>query len=146
MSKNIVGSVIQLFISKKGIEKRISKEELQLDLNGVNEDKFYNKNINRSVLLASLDSYALAKQHNIDISYGTLGENILIDFNPYSLDMGTMIQIGEVLFEVTQACTICDHLSVIDESLPNLLKKDRGIFVKVIKEGVIQTNDKVYLN
>jgi MOSC domain-containing protein YiiM len=40
---------------------------------------------------------------------------------------------------------MCDHLSKIDESLPTLLKDDRGIFAKVIEGGVIKKEDKIYL-
>ena len=145
MSKKCVGKVLELFISKKGYEKRLSKEVLQFDLDGVIEDKFYNKNIQRSVLLATIDSYKLAKENNIYMDYGTLGENILTDFNPYNLDIGTKLSIGEVVFEITQECTICNHLSVIDKGLPKLLKKDRGIFAKVIKMGNVKLNDKIYL-
>ena len=145
MANKSVGRVLELFISKKGYEKRLVKDELQLDIDGVIDDKFHNKNIDRSVLLATTDSYKLAKDNGIDIEYSTLGENILMDFNPYNLKIGTKLQIGEVLFEITQECTICSHLSAIAESLPTLLKKDRGIFSKVIKSGVVYKNDETYL-
>jgi MOSC domain-containing protein YiiM len=52
---------------------------------------------------------------------------------------------GEVLLQISQNCTICDHLSSIDEKLPDLLKDDRGIFAKVIKGGVIKKGDEIYL-
>jgi MOSC domain-containing protein YiiM len=145
MSKKSVGKVIKLFISKDGYEERISKNMLELNSKGVVEDKFYNKNTQRSVLLTSQDSYNLIKTNNIDVDYGILGENLLLDYNPYNLEIGTKIQIGEVIVEISQACTICSHLSFIDEALPSLLKKDRGIFSKVIKDGQIKIDDKIYL-
>ncbi len=145
MSKKSVGKVIKLFISKDGYEERISKNELELNSKGVVEDKFYNKNIQRSVLLTSQDSYNLIKINNIDAKHGILGENLLLDFNPYNLDIGTKLQIGDAIIEISQACTICSHLSSIDEALPSLLKKDRGIFSKVIKDGQIKIDDKIYL-
>ncbi|MEA3553441.1 MAG: MOSC domain-containing protein [Campylobacterota bacterium] len=134
-----------MFISKDGYKERISKDELELNSLGVVEDKFYNKNIQRSVLLTSQDSYNLIKINNIDVDYGILGENLLLDFNPYDLDIGTKLQIGEVELEISQACTICSHLSSIDKTLPSLLKKDRGIFSKVIKDGKIEIDDEIYL-
>ncbi|MEA3498324.1 MAG: MOSC domain-containing protein [Campylobacterota bacterium] len=145
MSKKSVGKILKLFISKKGIKDRIPKDKLEFDLNGVIDDKFHNKDILRSVLLASLDSYKLVKDNNIDINYGVLGENILIDFNPYRLDIGTQLQIGNLTLEISQECTICSHLSAINENLPTLLKKDRGIFTKVIQSGTVSINDKIYL-
>jgi MOSC domain-containing protein YiiM len=145
MSKKSVGKVVKLFISKQGSQERTSKEVLEFDSKGVIEDKFYNKNIQRSVLLTSQDSYNLIKDNNIDVNYGILGENLLLNFNPYSLDIGTQLKIGEVILEISQACTICDHLASINKILPSLLKKDRGIFSKVIKSGFIKTDDKIYL-
>jgi len=59
--------------------------------------------------------------------------------------MGSKLQIGEVVLEVTQYCTICNHLSTIDKTLPRLLKDDRGIFVKVVEAGFIAKGDKIYL-
>lgn len=140
-----VGQVLELFISKKDNTQRYAKKIIEVDREGIIGDKFYAKDIERSILLTSIDSYQLALKNNIEISYGVLGENILIDYNPYHLVMGSKIQIGEVVLEVTQNCTICNHLSSIDRQLPSLLKDDRGIFVKVLKEGIIANNEKVLL-
>ncbi len=145
MSNKSVGEVLEVFVSLKGDSKRISKGFLELDKNGVIGDKFYAKDVERSVLLTTIDSYNMVLANGIEIFYGSLGENILIDFNPYALPIGTKIQIGGVIFEISQNCTICNHLSIIDKSLPKLLKDDRGIFVKVVKSGTIYKGDKVYL-
>ena len=140
-----VGKVISLFISVEGSSTRVEKESFELDPKGIIEDKFYNKNILRSVLLTSEESYELAKEHHIQMPFGSLGENILIDYNPYHLNGGDQLRIGEVLLQISQNCTICDHLSSIDEKLPTLLKDDRGIFAKVIESGMIKKGDEVYL-
>jgi len=140
-----VGKVLELFISQKGSSSRTLREKLYLDSPGVVDDKFYNKDINRSVLISSLKSYNMAQEHNIAIEYGTLGENILIDYNPYNLPEGTQIKIGEVTLEISQSCTLCKSLTKVDNKLPKILKDDRGIFTKVIKSGFIHKNDKVAL-
>jgi len=140
-----VGKVINLFIAQKGQEERLSMQRIELDDNGIIEDKFYAKDKNRSVLLTTIQSYALALEHGIELSYGLLGENILIDYNPYALPIGTRFKIGEVVVEITQNCTICNHLSKIDPSLPKLLEHDRGIFVKVMESGFIGKGETVTL-
>ncbi|MCK5853970.1 MAG: MOSC domain-containing protein [Sulfurovaceae bacterium] len=140
-----VGKILKLFISIKGLEKRVEKEQLNVDENGILEDKFYGKDRQRSILLSSKDSYLLTEANGITLEYGELGENILMDFNPYSLTIGTELQIGEVVLEITQACTICNHLSKIDKKLPKLLKEERGIFAKVIKKGSIYKNDAIFM-
>jgi MOSC domain-containing protein YiiM len=140
-----VGKVLKLFISEKGNAKRIEQRELLFDIKGVIGDKFYGKDNTRAVLLTSSESYALANEYQIFMEQGTLGENILIDYNPYGLTMGMQLRMGSVILEIVQNCTICNHLSVVDKKLPKLLKDDRGIFVKVVKEGCVKNNDKVYL-
>lgn len=139
-----VGKVLNLFISVPG-SNRIEKESFELDPKGIVEDKYYDKNIHRSVLITSLESYDLAIEHDIQVPIGALGENILIDYNPYHLNAGDQLSIGEVILQISQNCTICDHLSAIDERLPTLLKDDRGIFAKVIKAGVIKKGDEITL-
>jgi MOSC domain-containing protein YiiM len=140
---NKIGKVVKLFYSTDG--NRVSIPELSLDNKGVIKDKYYDKDIQRSVLIASLDSYKLAANHDIDIPYGFLGENILIDYNPYHLNVGTRFYIGDLILEISQNCTICKGLASIDKKLPKLLKNDRGIFAKIISIGTIKVDDSIFL-
>ena len=109
------------------------------------EDKYYNKDIDRSVLITSKQSYELASQNGVKIPYGVLGENILIDYNPYHLNPGTRVTIGNLVLEMSQNCTLCKSFAKLDERLPELLKNDRGIFAKVISSGTICKGDNIYL-
>jgi len=145
MSTNKVGSVLRLFTSKSGTSERFLEQKLFLDINGVVDDKFYKKNIERSILIASTASYDLVSTYGIEMPFGYLGENILMDFNPYALEVGTKIKISNTILEISQHCTICNHLTTIDVKIPTLLKKDRGVFAKVIKDGEIYTGDDIYL-
>lgn len=145
MSSKSLGEVLELFVSKKGNSTRCMQSVIELDKEGIVGDKFYAKDTERSVLLTTVESYRLALDNDINMDYGSLGENILINYNPYALEHGTKIQIGEVILEITQNCTICNHLSTIDKKLPVLLKDDRGIFVKVVEAGFIEKGDKLYL-
>jgi len=138
-----VGSVYGLYYSPSSGRKQT--KSFGLDIKGIINDKHYHKNINRSVLITSLKSYILAKNNGIDTRYGLLGENILIDYNPYHLDVGTKLLIGDVILEITQGCTLCSSLTRINNKLPKLLKDDRGIFAKVLNTGNIKNGDTVYL-
>ncbi len=140
-----LGKISSLFISLENSKKRVKKESLQLDTLGILSDKYYDTNVQRSILITSLLSYTLAKKYDIKMPFGSLGENLLIDYNPYHLQAGTRLEIGSTTLEISQNCTICNHLSSIDERLPTLLAKDRGIFAKVIVEGEIKEGDKIYL-
>lgn len=140
-----VGNILSLFISKAGDKQRYRQHTLQLDPKGIIQDKYYNKNIERSILITSIESYRLVEQYHIQMSYGTLGENLLIDYNPYQLVPGQQLQIGTTILQISQNCTICEHLSTVDPQLPKLLEKDRGIFAKVVQSGVIQEGDTIQL-
>ncbi len=139
------GKVLQLFITHSDANKtRESVEKISVDEFGIKDDKFYNKNLMRSILITSYESYKLSQENNISIETGSLGENILIDINPYDLNPGERLTIGSTVLEITQNCTLCKGLSTLNSKLPKLLKNDRGIFAKVIKgSSEIALDDKV---
>lgn len=143
MSLLQVGKIQELFYSTN--DGRINTKKLALDSKGVIKDKYYDKDIQRSVLIASLESYELALSHGIDVPYSALGENLLIDYNPYHLKPGARLSIGDLILEISQNCTLCNSLTKVNNKLPKLLKNDRGIFAKVIKNGIINKGDNIYL-
>lgn len=146
MKLKIKGIVVDLFISKDGFDGRIEEEELVVDESGVFVDKFYAKDVERSVLVTSINSYKIVEKENISIVYGDLCENILVDFDLNLLKDGTQLQIGDVILEITQKCTICDHLNKIDNRVPALLEHDRGVFAKVIQGGIIKKGSTIGLD
>lgn len=136
------GKVIELFITHNDIDKtRESLRSISVDAFGIKDDKFYNKNPMRSILLTSIESYNLSLENGIELETGTLGENILIDVNPYKMLPGQKIKIGDAILEITQNCTLCKGLTSVNSKLPKLLKNDRGIFAKVING-----NSKIHLD
>lgn len=141
----MIGKVLKLFITLDDENKtRKSMQKISLNELGIINDKFYDKNILRSILLTSQDSYDLSLKNGVEIQSGTLGENILIDINPYSLVAGDRLIIGVTELEITQNCTLCKGLTAVNSKLPKLLKNDRGIFAKVIKgSSEIHIGDKV---
>lgn len=145
MKDDMNGKVLELFLTKDNVDKtRQSVQSISVDEHGIVGDKFYKKNSQRAILLTSTDSYALSKESGIDIPTGTLGENILIDINPYSLLAGDRLFIANLELEITQNCTLCKGLTTINSKLPKLLKNDRGIFAKVISDsGTIDIGDSV---
>jgi len=140
------GRVIALFHALKGRDGRFESDAIEIDEQGIVGDKYYGKNPNRTILLTSNDaSYGLAASQGITMPFGSLGENIVIDINPYHLHAGAQIRIGDTVVTVTQNCTLCNGLGKVDEKLPELLKDDRGIFVKTVQGGKIKKGDSVRL-
>jgi len=145
MKNTLDGKVLQLFLTKDNEQKnRVSQESVIVDTQGIKGDKFYAKNEQRAILITSLQSYKMAQENGIELNTGTLGENILIDINPYHLISGQTLTIGNTIFEITQNCTLCKGLTNIHSKLPKLLKDDRGIFVKAITDcATIKVGDTV---
>ena len=138
-----VGKILALYYASD--KQTLNVKALSLDEKGVLHDKHYDKDLQRSVLIASQDSYTLASNHDIKMPNCALGENILMDYNPYHLVPGSKIMIGELLLEISQNCTLCKGLANVNPKLPKLLKKDRGIFAKVLSSGTIYLNDSIYI-
>jgi len=142
-NKTTLGCVKQLFVATKS--SRVSKTKIEVDTKGIINDKFYDKNTDRSILFSSTSAYDLMQKQGFQASFGALGENIIVDFNPYDLDIGTQIHIKDVVLEITALCTLCNSLKKIHDKAPELLKNDRGVFAKVIKSGTITLNTPIYI-
>ncbi len=141
---NKFSDVIALFTMDPHTSKMHAQEQIQLDLSGVRGDKHYDKEPNRSVLITSLRPYEMAKELGIEMPYGALGENILLDCDLHTLQPGMDLLIGEAVVRIAQNCTLCTHLCAIDPRLPKLLKHDRGIFARVVKGATVHLGDGVY--
>jgi MOSC domain-containing protein YiiM len=68
--------------------------------------------------------YEIAKENNIDLVYGSLGENILLDFDPHEFKVGDIFYINNCAIQITESCTV-------------LLKNNRGLYCKIISDGEI---------
>lgn len=138
-----LGKVLKTFSAtneSSGLPRPIvSKLNLIVDY-GIENDKFAGKKLDQTVMIAGLKSYEIAKQNNIDLEIGCLGENILLDFDPHDFEVGKQLFIEETILEITQICTVCSHLSLFDNNLPTLLKGHRGLYCRIIKNGIIKEN------
>ena len=142
----ILGEVLEVFSSTKESSglPRPKVESLNLIKDyGIEFDKFAEKNLDQTVMIVGLKSYELAKSFNIDLQFGSLGENILLDFDPHDFEVGKYFKIDEAIIQITQICTVCNHLSVFNEDLPKILQGQRGVYCKIIESGKILKNMKV---
>lgn len=143
-----LGNILQIYSANK--ESKSKQRPIVSALNmikghGIKNDKFALKNEDRAVMLIGKKAYDIASLNNISLEEGNLGENILVDFDPHLFVVGDIFSINEVLLEVTQCCTICKSLCNYDARLPKLLSYDRGLYCKILSDGIITKNHKVYL-
>lgn len=135
-----IGKVLKTFSATKESSglPRPSVESLNLIVGlGIENDKFAGKKLEQTVMIVGMKSYEIALENEIKLELGSLGENILLDFDPHDFNIDEEIFIGDSIIKITQICTVCNHLSVFDKELPNLLKSHRGLYCKIIKSGLI---------
>jgi MOSC domain-containing protein YiiM len=144
----IIGNIIEIFSATKdssGLPRPIVNELNIIKGHGIKNDKFAGKDEDKSIMIVGLKAYTIAKENDIDLLFGSYGENILFDFDPHEYEIGSILQIGEVELEITQCCTICNHLAIFGKALPSLVKNHRGLYAKVLKDGKIVKNSEVKL-
>ena len=137
---NNLGKVLETFSATKessGLPRPKVKELNLIKDFGIENDKFAGKKLDQTVMIVGLKSYEIAKEKGINLEFGCLGENILLDFDPHELEIGTNLIFQDAIIQITQVCTVCSHLSVFDETLPLLLKGHRGVYCKIINSGLI---------
>lgn len=137
--KNI-GKVIEIFSADKntsGLPRPIVKQLDIIKSFGIKNDKFAGKDEDKSVMIVGMKAYDIAKENEIMLEFGSFGENILFDFDPHDYEVGTILKVGKVELEITQSCTICNHLSVFAKELPFLVKHHRGLYCRVLNDGKI---------
>lgn len=143
-----IGKVIDTFSAKKGQSglprPKVEKVELIFG-HGIKEDKFAGEDLNKAVMIVGQYSYDLAKKNDIHMEFGSLGENILFNFNPHDYHIGTIFQIGDAQIEVTENCTICNHLAIFGDDLPILLQECRGLYCKILKSGIVSKDSPIKL-
>jgi MOSC domain-containing protein YiiM len=134
-----MASVLAINISeKKGVPKKtIDQGEFIVDF-GLKGDA-HGGNWHRQVSLLGQES--IDKMTAIGIKglcSGKFAENITTEgIVLYELPVGTRLNIGDVLFEVTQIGKECHQKCAIFKLVGNCVMPKEGIFAKVLKAGII---------
>ena len=101
-------------------------------------------NWHRQVSLLSDESVAKMREKFPDIPVGAFAENVLTEgLILYKLPVGTRLQVGEVLLEVTQIGKECHADCAIRQQVGDCVMPREGIFAKVLKEGTVRAGDLV---
>jgi MOSC domain-containing protein YiiM len=104
----------------------------------------------RQVLLVDTSILAEVLTHGITLKAGMLGENILLDgLLVMTLSLGTRLEVGEALLELTEVRNPCLQLNEIH---PELLKavaskvngqvrRNAGMMARILRSGWIRPGD-----
>ncbi|MFH1675395.1 MAG: cyclic pyranopterin monophosphate synthase MoaC [bacterium] len=92
----------------------------------------------RQVSIISIESHKKLIAKGIKVGLGDFGENLTIDgFLPHELPLGTRLRAGDVELEVTQIGKECHAACAIKKQVGDCPMPREGIFVAVIKGGVV---------
>ncbi|AOT71760.1 MOSC domain-containing protein [Geosporobacter ferrireducens] len=139
----MTGKVIAINISeKKGVPKRTIEEGVFEVDHGLVGDA-HAGNWHRQVSLLGNESIEKMKAIGIEgLCTGKFAENLTTEgIELWKLPVGTKLEIGETLQEVTQIGKECHTKCAIFHQVGNCVMPTEGIFTKVLKPGKIKKND-----
>ena len=102
-------------------------------------------NWHRQISLLAQESIDIMTEMGVeDLTPGQFAENLTTkDICLYELPVGTRLQIGETVQEVTQIGKECHKGCAIQQKVGKCIMPTQGIFTKVIKEGTIHIGDTI---
>lgn len=141
----IQGKIISINISKeKGIVKTpVPSADFKCN-HGIVGDA-HAGNWHRQVSLLALESIDQMTQMGVDgLVPGQFAENLTTEgICLYKLPVGTRLQIGTTIQEVTQIGKECHQGCAIQQQVGQCIMPTQGIFTKVIQEGSVQVGDTI---
>ncbi|MCO4845287.1 MAG: hypothetical protein KC427_04635 [Sulfurovum sp.] len=140
------GKVLSLYMIMPDMMRsghRMSVEDMDLDENGIMGSRDYENGTERKMVLISKKSYDIIEEAELVLEKGVLMEDIYVDVDLYHLNKGSIIEIGEILFEVTGPCEDYRYLYAFAPELPELIHGKRGLFVSPLDYGGIQVGNEV---
>ena len=144
MSKR-TGKLISIYAgANKGTGKVAIETAELIPAHGISGDHHAGLKPQRQVSLLAAETLREIAASGIVISPEELSTNLLTE--GIALDLlavGTKLQIGAAVIEITEARKPCGALTKIDRRLPKATYQRCGQFARVIKGGIIYAGDKI---
>ena len=141
-----MGEVVAICISeKKGTEKNTVNKCTVIENHGIKGDA-HAGNWHRQISLLSYEKIEDFKNRGVNVDDGAFGENLIIKGIDFSdIIVGSKVQIGEVLLEVTQLGKKCHNHCRIYEAVGDCIMPREGVFAIALVGGEILVGEKVSL-
>ena len=142
--KRRTGKVVAVCVSdRKGIRKRdVGEAYLRRDW-GLEGDA-HAADWHRQISLLAIESIDKMRAEGLNVNPGSFAENITVEgLELPSIPLGTRVKLGEAEVEITQIGKICHTRCAIYHQAGDCVMPREGIFAKVLKEGRVQTGDRV---
>lgn len=130
---------------KKGTKKEAVNEGVLREDYGLVDDAHADCCSHRQVSLLARESIDRMRALGLEVGPGDFAENITTEgIALVSLATGTRISIGEeVILEITQIGKECHNPCAIYRQAGDCVMPKEGIFARVIRGGVIRTEDQI---
>lgn len=139
-----MAKVIAVCVSEtRGTAKTVRDSVRLIEGHGIEHDA-HAGSWHRQVSLLSLEQIEEFRKRGAKVEYGAFGENIITEgVDLRRLPVGTQLQIGDVLLEVTQIGKECHDHCAIYYSMGDCIMPREGIFAEVKKGGEIKADDTI---
>lgn len=122
---------------------RMRVDDMELDENGIMGSRDHENEQEHQMVLVCQKSYDIIEEAELYFEKGLLMEDIFIDENLYHLKAGSIIEIGDVMFEINGACEDYRYLYAFAPELPALIKGNRGLFITPVEYGRVEVGSEV---
>jgi len=140
------GKVLSLYMTMPDMIRaghRMSVDDMDCDENGIMGSRDYENGQEHQMVIVSKKSYDIIEEAELVLEQGVLMEDIYVDVDLYHLKAGSIIEIGDMLFEVNGPCESYRYLYAFAPELPDLIAGQRGLFVTAIEYGGMKVGDEV---
>jgi MOSC domain-containing protein YiiM len=139
-----MATVLAVCISEKKGERKKPVESVELRENHGIVGDGHAGDWHRQVSLLAQESIDKMRALGLDVNAGDFAENITTSgINLVSLPIGSRLQIGDVVLEVTQIGKECHTRCAIYYQAGDCVMPKEGIFAKVISGGIIKPGDEI---
>ncbi len=138
--------IVSINISdKKGVRKKAVDRAVLKENYGIEADAHASGKWHRQVSLLAMESIRKMQDVGLEVGPGDFAENITTEgIDLLSLPIGTRLKIGkEIELEVSQIGKTCHSRCAIFYQAGDCVMPKEGIFVKVIKGGVLKKGDRI---
>ena len=140
------GKIVSLYMTMPDMMRsghRMRVESIECDENGIMGSRDHEEQKERPMVLVSKKSYDIIEAADLAFERGLLMEDVYVDIDLYHLKKGSVIEMGEMMFEVQGLCEDFRYLYAFAPELPDLLRGQRGLFITPLDYGGMAVGDTV---
>jgi len=141
-----MAQVVAVCVSLNKGERKTPVEQVELRLNHGIVGDAHAGDWHRQVSLLAMESIEKMRALGLDVTTGDFAENITTEgIDLVSLPIGSRLEVGEAVLEVTQIGKECHTRCAIYHQAGDCVMPKEGIFAAVITGGIVRPGDRIVL-